>query len=390
MNSHRMLSERYLPRFWGYVAGNHFRQTVDDYGFFATAEIAPAAQLSPLKKDIQRGLLPSSVSYKSRGGPVTRDLNDLLNASGTIAFLVIRGDTILDERFFRGADGTTPLRLMSATKSFMSALIGIALDHKWIESVDQPVSDFLPELKNRGFDQLTVRNLLNMESGIPFDEGRMPWSIQMRQYLTANARKDMLRLRVSEPVNSTFHYNDWHPNLLALIVETVSGKSLTECFETMLWKPIGAENPARLVLDSKLHQFPKMDSGLVACAYDLARFGQLYLNNGVIKGQRVLSESWIRASTAPPDHNPPPAYYSRYDGGPWGNWLKSEHAYYRNMWWGYRVSQDAHDYFAMGVLGQFLYVCPRNNLILIRLGEDWGVQAWWPSILKSIADQIGQ
>ena len=95
MNSHRMLSERYLPRFWGYVAGNHFRQTVDDYGFFATAEIAPAAQLSPLKKDIQRGLLPSSVSYKSRGGPVTRDLNDLLNASSTIAFLVIRGDTSL-------------------------------------------------------------------------------------------------------------------------------------------------------------------------------------------------------------------------------------------------------------------------------------------------------
>ncbi len=389
MKSHRLLSDGYLPRILGYMTGNRFRQTIDDYSFFAASEIAPAEKPSVLHKDLQPNLL-TNVSYISRHGAVTRDLNDLLVSSRTIAFLAIRDDTVLFERYNHGADGATPARLMSVTKSLLSTLIGIAVDHRLISHLDQPVSDFLPQLKTHGFDRFTVRNLLNMASGIPFDEGRMPWSIQMRQYLTANARKDMLRLKVSEPVNETFHYNDWHPNLLALILEAVSERNTAECFEAMLWKPIGAENPAKLVLDSAASGFPKMDSGLVASAHDLARFGRLYLNGGMVDGRRILSENWIHASTTPPEQNPPQAYFRRYFDGPWGNWLKSKNAYYRNMWWGYRVSEDAYDYFAMGVLGQFLYVCPRNNLILIRMGEDWGVQAWWPSILKNIADQIGR
>ncbi len=385
MERNDMLSDRYIPRFLGYCFRNRFRQTVDDFQYFSIRQIQPSEQPFHFARDIQKDLF-STVSYN---GIINEPLQELLVRSGTTAFLAIHDGRIIDERYFNGGNENTQSRVMSATKSLLSTLVGIAIDRGEIKSTQQPVTDYIPELKKGGFENFTLQNLLNMESGVPFDQGQTPWSIQMKQYLTSDTRRDLLQLKIADQIGETFHYNDWYPNLLALIVEIATGKKVSDYFEAMLWKPIGSEYPAFLVEDSQRNHFPKMDSGLVATAIDLAKFGSLYLNGGLIAGKRVLSEQWILDSTSPRQGTYPAGYFRRYDKSPWGYWFKTGKASYQNMWWGYQVKEDINDYFAMGVLGQILYICPRNRAIFVRLGKEWGVQAWWPTILKTLADRLG-
>ncbi|SOC27197.1 beta-lactamase [Ureibacillus xyleni] len=176
--------------------------------------------------------------------------------------------------------------------------------------------------------------------------------------------------------------------ILGLILERTTGKSVTEFFYEKIWRHLGVEFPVLMILDSEKHQFEKIESGLVMTAINLAKFGSLFLKNGEWEGKQILSSDWIKECVSP--HNVPSNYdhFRYYQKHPWGKmWFNQNKAYYKYLWWGHLNDPRNNDYFALGALGQVLYISPENNTIAIRLGSKWGVKDWWPTILYKLINQ---
>lgn len=122
-------------------------------------------------------------------------------------------------------------------------------------------------------------------------------------------------------------------------------------------------------------------------ARDLARFGMLYLNGGVVDGRQVLPADWCNRVGQLENSRTDKEYFDLYRqmGHPWYNQcFKQERTFYRNFWWSINQGKPRNDFFAMGILGQFVYVSPSTNTVIVRQGNRWGINAWWPSILEQL------
>jgi CubicO group peptidase (beta-lactamase class C family) len=271
----------------------------------------------------------------------------------------------------------------------MSILVGIAVDKGLIESVNDSISKYLPGLRVSGIEELTIESLLLMHSGIYFTGIKMPFHEASKIYFTNNCRRLIKKIRISDPVDSYFHYNDYHLLLLTLIIENVTGKSLIDFLWENLLEPLGWEFPLLLTIDSTKNKFPKMESGVVCRAIDLAKLGLMLLNDGKVNNKNIVSTQWIKASTAPNTMVIEKEYYRHYKEKPWGRMCFYKGlGYYKYLWWGNPIDAMTYDFYAMGILGQFLYVSPRKNTVIIRLGKRWGIHGWLPQILKEIADKL--
>jgi CubicO group peptidase (beta-lactamase class C family) len=167
-----------------------------------------------------------------------------------------------------------------------------------------------------------------------------------------------------------WQYNNFHPLLLGLVLERTSGTSVSDFMATRLWQPLGAEADATWNLDSERSGFEKMESGLNATAVDYARFGLLLLHKGRWNSRRIVSEKWVRAATGA-DNPTDQAYYYGY----------------RYFWW---LDMDRPGrFYALGKYGQYIYVAPDANAVVVRLGRDWGVgNITWLATLRDVADQL--
>jgi CubicO group peptidase (beta-lactamase class C family) len=377
----------YLNRYIQYGCKNRFRQTIDDFKFFPHSVLSSSENIFRFKED-DTFKKPDLINMNVRGINKTFSLNELMISSKTTAFLVIRDDTILYENYFNGYQRDTISRFMSITKSFTSALIGIAIGEGLIRDVNDKIVNYIPELKNHKCNEITIKNLLMMDSGIEYKEGAFPWTDDVKQYWTSDIRTMIKSLRVKDDIGAFFHYNDYHLHLMAVILERTSGMRVSEYFDKKIYQCIGPEFPAYIVLDSSKNCFERMESGLCASAIDLAKFGRLYLNNGRWEGRQIVPENWVKDSIGRSGANDSIEFFKYYNDRPWGKWLGSGKAFYKNLWWGYKVDDELNDSFAMGVLGQILYICPRKNSIVVRLGKEWGIPSWWPTLMKDLIEQI--
>jgi CubicO group peptidase (beta-lactamase class C family) len=163
-----------------------------------------------------------------------------------------------------------------------------------------------------------------------------------------------------------------------MILERVTGRTISDYMSEKIWSLIGAEYPASWCLDSKRSGFEHMESGFNACAIDFAKFGRLFLNNGRWEGKEVLPESWVIESTSP----------DPLDKRPWKNnqeW-EQEGGYYKYHWWGIRNKDGSYDYAALGHLGQVIYIRPRDKSMALRFGMK-GSSREWAYIMRAILDQ---
>lgn len=333
---------------------------------------------------------PKSVTFFYQGRQRTQRLDDLLTASKTTAFLVIRNDKILFEAYPNAARDT-PHNSFSVSKSFVSTLIGIALAEGKISSLDDPVVRYLPEIKGRGLDELTIRHLLTMGSGLPYkpsDDGMAwydwlaaPFGDEAQVFYSPDLRQLSLGVRPSgEPVGAFFRYNDYYPLLEAQILERVTGQSLTQYFQEKIWKPMGAEYPAAWTIDSQNDGLERAPSGLVARAVDYARFGLVFLHQGQGNGRQIVSKSWVVEATAP----------DTADQRPWktyGLWPRFG-GYYKYHWWGLKGFGEKYDFMARGVRGQTLYVSPSKKAVVVRLGEEPDHNLIWPFVIRSLLESL--
>ena len=289
--------------------------------------------------------------------PAIDDLDGFLEQSQTQAFIVIQDDTILYEKYFNGAARDSIVTSMSVAKSITSALIGAAIADGFIESVNDPITDYLPELAERdpAFSEITIRDLLLMSSGLEYEGTGGLAGDDSKTYYYPDLRKLALEeTSVIDPPGSEFVYNTYHPLLLGMILERATGMPVAAYQEARIWQPIGMEFDGSWSLDSESSGFEKMESGFNSRAIDSAKFGRLYLNNGNWDGTQVLPADWIAQSTQPdPDS-------------------EGANRYYRYMWESKPHDESNYDYMAQGKYCQYVYVSPLKNLIIVRHGESCG------------------
>jgi CubicO group peptidase (beta-lactamase class C family) len=334
---------------------------VGDQHRFPARRIPTGARASPLPAGVEADLLVDGE------GP----LDEFLRATDTLAFVVVHDDRLVYERYFQGSARDTLQTSFSVAKSFVSTLVGIAIDEGLIGSVEDPVTKYLPELaaRDREFRKITLRDLLTMSSGIHYSEGGFLGDDTYTYYGVDLRDIALNRTRIAEPPGS-WHYNDYNTLLLGLILERTAGTSVSAFTATRLWQPLGAEADATWSLDSEDSGFEKMESGVNARPVDYARFGLLFLRGGEWNGRRIVSRSWVRSATGSDASGSSASYFG-----------------YAYFWW--LDSDHPGRFYAFGKYGQFVYVAPDADVVVVRFGRDSGVdRVAWLSAFGDVADQL--
>jgi len=295
-------------------------------------------------------------------------INSVLQSSPTVAFLIIRNDSILFEDYFRKYNASSEVASFSMSKSYISALIGIAINEGHIKNENDSVVKYLPELKGKyTWDQVTIHHLLQMNSGVKFSESyKSPFSGAAAIYYGTNLRNQLRKVKTYREPGQGFEYKSINTQLLGLILERATGKSISQNLEEKIWQPLGMEYDASWSLDKKKNGIEKAFCCINATARDFARFGRLYLNEGKWNGKQIVPKEWVKLST-------------EINTEPSSAW------YYNHQWW--QASRTDGDFCAVGYLGQYIYVYPKKNIIIVRLGDGKGKQPW-VEIMREVAKSL--
>jgi CubicO group peptidase (beta-lactamase class C family) len=312
-------------------------------------------------------------------------LDSNLANSLTAAFLVIRNDSIIYENYFNGFNQKSLLPSFSVAKSFVSTLVGFAIDEGKIKSAQDPVTDYLPELLKTDprYSKITLQHLLDMRSGVKFDEGSYGLGDDaIRLGFRPNILKHVLKVKVEKEPGGAFDYQSVNTELLALVVERATGKKISSYLQEKIWQPLGAENSATWNVDSKKHKQEIAFAGLNATARDFAKLGQLYLNGGKWNDRQLLSKQWTDAVTNPEQFKKSLGYKNQW----WQSisFYKTTDsleavAFRLKHPWSTNIKREAENYVvgynpaphANGILNQYIYVFPERNVVIVRLGRNW-------------------
>lgn len=317
-----------------------------------------------------------ALAYHGNALATAPGLDAFLAANGTTAFVVISRGQLVYERYYNGYTRDSLSKSFSMSKSVLSALFGIAESDGLISRTDR-LGDRVPGIEDPKLADVTLQQLLDNVAGLEYERGFAPWKQQPRMYYTTDVRAYVRASRVAGEPGKRFVGEDLSPLLVGLALEHAlqargSAESLSAFAATRLWQPLGAERGALWTLDHAGDGMEKTESGFVAQARDLARFGQLYLDAGAVNGKQVVPAEWVVASSTRPAAGKP----NRFTDG-----------FHSNLWWGTdRPGRTASDFFANGHFGQRIYVSPDKALVLVRLGSAAG-NVDWTEFLAGIADR---
>lgn len=306
-------------------------------------------------------MIPKDFTDKSK------DFEDFLERHKTLALIIIKNDTILYEHYFSGYHREKIHPTFSIAKVFVSALTGIAIREGYIKNEGQYITDFLKELKDKEFSKVQIVNLLNMRSGIGFDESyKNPFGKIAKFYYGKNLKKYTYKLKVKKEPGSEYKYQSANSQLLGYTIEKATGKPLGKYLEEKLWKPIGMEYNATWSYDSKKHKSIKAFCCLNARAIDLAKFGRLFLIDGKWGSDQIIDKEWIKKSSSIINDS------------------KDSQGY--NYSFGWRVCETG-EFFAKGLLGQYIWIDPGKELIIVRLGKSYS-NIDWADFFNNISRQL--
>lgn len=320
----------------------------------------PIAEKGKVPKEILQYGRPtknqSSTSPALERKVLSFEFEKLLEESKTVAFLIIKNDTIQYEKYWGKYDESSIVPSFSMAKSITSILIGCAIDDKLIKSVNEPITNYIPELKENDFDKVTIENLLQMTSGIKFNESYInPFGDAATFYYGTNLRKAIKKMKLEIEPGERFAYSSGSAQLLGLVLErALKNKTISSYLEEKIWQPLEMEFDASWSLDRKKNGLEKTFCCINARARDYAKIGRLYLNKGKWNDKQIVSENWVAQSTKVDTTN---------------NSVKR----YQYQWW---LPSQTGDFFAQGILGQYIYVNPKKNLIIVRLGKGLGFADW--------------
>lgn len=304
---------------------------------------------------------------------ISTELQKLHSELKTVAFLVVKNDTIVYEQYTAPYNEHSLSNSFSMAKSIVSILVGIAHKEKLIPDLDAPVSQYLPEFKEGEKAKITIRHCLMMASGLNFEEEySSPFNHTTESYYGTDLRKLIRKLKVVNPPGKVHRYKGSDPLILSFILNKVTQKTLSEYMSEKLWIPLQATDNALWSLDRK-----GGDEKSYCCvnsnARDFARIGLLYLHKGNWKGKQLVDTHYVEQSLTPltlPDEKGKIADYYGY------------------MWWLIQYKNEK-VFYARGILGQFIIVIPAKNIVIVRLGEDSGKKdGIHPILVKKMIDEV--
>jgi CubicO group peptidase (beta-lactamase class C family) len=343
----------------------HGPSNVTDYRIFPSRPLHASAQPFHFRDGTASHRVPSTVSLGGREVA----LASLLEQSRTLAFIVIKDDAILEERYLNGHQRSMPTLAFSMSKSILSILVGCALDDGLFRSVQQPITDFVPELASRGFGAVTLEHLLQMTSGSNYRDSDFPFARHPRLYYGHDMAKVLFGLRSESAPGQRWIYKSGDNQLLALALSrALAPRTLTDYLQERLWTPLGMEYDGTWSLDHA-GGLEKAFCCVAARAVDFAKLGRLYLHGGDWDGRRVVSRAWVDRSTS----------VDTEAGSPWS---------YQYQWW--IASRERGDYLAWGHLGQCIYVYPQKRVVIVRVGSATpGVsREQWVELFESVAERL--
>jgi CubicO group peptidase (beta-lactamase class C family) len=324
----------------------------------ATTVHAPGA---PFR--FSRAERPLEVRYEFEGEE--RTLEQFLERASATGLLVVKDDAVVTERYFQGADERTTFTSWSVAKSFVSTLVGMTLGEGLIESLDDPISRYAPELEESAYAGVPIRHVLQMSSGVDFDERYDRRTSDINTFfakifaLGRRAESVIFDFGRDGPSGEVFHYVSLDTQALGLMLRRIHGKSLATLLEERIWKPLGMEHDARWNVDTEAEGGVELAfCCLNATLRDYAKLGRLYLRGGDWNGERLLPEGWTTEATRPSSPHLLPG------ASPYGYGRRG----YQYQWWSPENPEG--EYFAAGVWGQYVYVSEPDRLIIARTSVD--------------------
>lgn len=285
------------------------------------------------------------------------EVNDAhyIDSLHTVAFLVIRHDSILYESYRDGWDDARTSNIYSATKTIVGMLVGIALDEGKIHSLDDPVSRYIPTYNKGKQADVTLRHLLTMSGGMAWDEAYASlFSVTTHGYYGNDLYELVTGLDVVDEPGMQFSYRSGETQLLAFVLEAATGETLSQYTERKLWRPMQAERDAYWLLDKE-----NGDEKAFCCFHttvrDVARFGRLMLHRGRWDNRQLVSEAYM-------DEMMRPATYLK------DQWGKDSLSYYGLQTWIMNYGGEQIPCMR-GMLGQYIFAIPSQNAIVVRLGR---------------------
>lgn len=333
-------------------------QRFENFRYIERFSPVKTIEASPVASELPRA--ERYIKFKSDYRGKETSLKEFLTETGTSAFLVLKNGKILSEQYFHGNGPTAKNSSFSMGKSFVSALIGIAIEEGHIKSVDDPIVTYLPELNTPTFEGVTIKQVMQMASGVAFNEdysdpksdiNKMSIAVQTMPYI------DYIKTlgRWVEP--GTKHiYASINTQILGILVARATQVPLAEYLSEHIWEPAGMEHEAYWSLDAQRQE--QAMGGLAISLRDYGRFGQIYLNGGNWNGSQIISQEWIQESVTPSEPflqaGKKPDSFTDFG--------------YQYQWW--TPHQPDGDFMALGIFGQTLYIDPKRNVVIVKLSAD--------------------
>lgn len=307
------------------------------------------------------------INDETTGVNLFNTLDESLEGHNNTAFIVIKNDSILYERYAEGYDTLSVHPSYSVAKSFTSALLGIAIDEGFVKDENELVIQYIPELKEHPETAtLTLKHLLNHTSGLKVNRLKVDANI----YYGNDIWKGIKYIEFQNQPGERQYYSNINTQLLGIAIQRATNIPNYTYLQEKIWKPLGMESDALWSVDKK-NNITKSYCCLMATARDFAKLGRLYLNMGNWNGQQIVSEEWVRKSTAR-DNSEGSSYGYNYS---WQIGLK-----------------EYGDYRAAGLYEQYVYVYPRKNLIIASFNDREKKLKYkslnWIKLFRQIGDQL--
>lgn len=361
-----------------------FKPSIEDHHKVFTCDTIPGSAMDdwagssletmPLKKRLfVNANAPTNIPPMEQWIPMeenleTTNFDAFLEKSKTTALIVIKNDSVLYERYLNGGAKDKPKVVFSVTKAITATLAAIAAEEGLL-SLDQKVADFIPEFGEDARKEITLRHLMGMVSGLnwhDFDNILRLGGL----YYTGNQERFVKRASKTkyEP-NTRFAYKSLSTEILGICLEKAIGQSLASYLEAKIWRPVGMQYDAMVTLDSKKHRNPRTFGGLALTAPDMARFGKLMLNDGLWEGQQIVPK-WFVEDVKHRDMN---------------DWFGYSNCYWRN---GYEELgfENNEQYWAAGYNGQYIFISPKDNIIIVRTGVE--EKSHWSVLLGRLSSLL--
>ncbi|GGG40393.1 serine hydrolase domain-containing protein [Bizionia arctica] len=274
----------------------------------------------------------------------------------TTGLLVIQNDSLVYENYYLGNTESTRNISWSMAKSFISALIGIAVEEGDIKSIEENVEVYVPELKGSAYEGVRIKDVLQMSTGVAFNEDYGDFSSDINRWgrgFAMGGSQDEFAASLERELEpgTVNHYVSINTHVLGMILKRATGKPITEYMQEKLYNPLGMEYDGYWLLDGS--NMEMVLGGLNLTLRDYAKAGTLFLNKGVFNGKQIVPETWIEDSTIPDGTHVQPS---------------DDSLGYGYQWWIPESNQG--EYMAMGVYGQYIYVNPTTNTVIVQLSAN--------------------